>query len=212
MVVTEPKPLKEILKAIEERGFHKLAIIGCGSCATLAGTGGEKEVEAMKQQLVERGYEVVFTGVLETACHERLAARIVRQLPEQTQAVLVLACGSGVQNLADVYEGIVLAGLNTLFVGKTKKAGFFLEYCLHCGDCILNETGGICPKARCPKNMLNGPCGGMYHGKCEVHPDNECVWVKIYRKVGIESAEKIRWSNNKKSNFHPLKVGERSDE
>ena len=49
-----------------------------------------------------------------------------------------------------------------------------------CGDCILNIFGGLCPVTRCPKSMLNGPCGGVREGKCEINPDLECIWDKIY--------------------------------
>lgn len=160
MVVTEAKPAAEILQAVEERGVKKLAVVGCGSCATLAGTGGKEQVEAMKAFLSGNGLEVLDASILETACHERLAARLVKKLPEEVQAVVVLACGSGVQNVADVFDGPVIAGLNTLFLGKTKRPGVFLKYCIQCGSCVLNETAGICPRTRCPKGILNGPCGG----------------------------------------------------
>ena len=52
-----------------------------------------------------------------------------------------------------------------------------------CGECILDMTGGICPATRCPKGLLNGPCGGAKDGKCEVNPDNDCVWIKIYDRL-----------------------------
>jgi len=201
MVVTEAKSPAEILQAIEEKGVKRLAVVGCGSCATIAGTGGKDQVKAMKAYLSEKGLEVLAANTLETACHERLATRLVRQLPEKVQAVVVLACGSGVQNVADVFDGSVIAGLNTLFVGKTKRPGVFLKYCLQCGNCVLNETAGICPKTRCPKGILNGPCGGMFKGRCEVHPENECIWVKICSKVSRENAKTIRWADYSKMNL-----------
>ena len=37
-----------------------------------------------------------------------------------------------------------------------------------CGDCVLDKTAGICPVTTCPKGLLNGPCGGMWDGMCEV--------------------------------------------
>ena len=33
----------------------------------------------------------------------------------------------------------------------------------------------------CPKGMLNGPCGGVRDGMCEV--EGPCVWVKVYAKL-----------------------------
>ncbi len=59
----------------------------------------------------------------------------------------------------------------------------FDERCSLCGECILDKTGGICPVTTCPKGLLNGPCGGTDNGKCEVSPDIECAWVKIYERM-----------------------------
>lgn len=52
-----------------------------------------------------------------------------------------------------------------------------------CGECVLDLTGGLCPATRCPKGLLNGPCGGAKDGKCEVNPDNDCVWIEIYDRL-----------------------------
>ena len=49
--------------------------------------------------------------------------------------------------------------------------------CRMCGQCILSSTGMSCPM-NCPKNLRNGPCGGVRaNGNCEVHPQMRCVWV-----------------------------------
>jgi hypothetical protein len=77
----------------------------------------------------------------------------------------------------------VHAGLDTLFVGHIKRFGHFEERCALCGDCILDSTGGFCPYARCPKEMLNGPCGGAVEGKCEVDRLSECVWILAYDRL-----------------------------
>ncbi|MFW5845582.1 MAG: methylenetetrahydrofolate reductase C-terminal domain-containing protein [Planctomycetota bacterium] len=50
--------------------------------------------------------------------------------------------------------------------------------CHHCGQCVLTSTRLICPM-RCPKQLRNGPCGGTTDGRCEVHPDRLCIWVRI---------------------------------
>ena len=50
--------------------------------------------------------------------------------------------------------------------------------CRMCGQCVLHSTGLTCPM-RCPKNLRNGPCGGVRaNGQCEVFPDKPCVWVQ----------------------------------
>ena len=52
--------------------------------------------------------------------------------------------------------------------------------CRMCGQCILHSTGMSCPM-RCPKNLRNGPCGGvLQNGNCEVVPEMKCVWVAAW--------------------------------
>ncbi|MBN8967157.1 MAG: methylenetetrahydrofolate reductase C-terminal domain-containing protein [Rhizobiales bacterium] len=49
--------------------------------------------------------------------------------------------------------------------------------CRMCGQCVLSQTGMSCPM-NCPKQMRNGPCGGVRPGGfCEVWPDRRCVWL-----------------------------------
>ena len=61
----------------------------------------------------------------------------------------------------------------------SKKALFD---CRMCGQCILHSTGMTCPMT-CPKNLRNGPCGGVReNGHCEVIPDMQCVWVQAYER------------------------------
>jgi hypothetical protein len=52
--------------------------------------------------------------------------------------------------------------------------------CKMCGQCILHSTGMTCPMT-CPKNLRNGPCGGVRaNGHCEVMPEMRCIWVDAY--------------------------------
>ena len=54
--------------------------------------------------------------------------------------------------------------------------------CQLCGQCILHYTGMTCPMT-CPKNIRNGPCGGVrINGHCEVKPEMKCVWVDAYER------------------------------
>ena len=54
--------------------------------------------------------------------------------------------------------------------------------CRMCGQCVLHSTGMTCPMS-CPKNLRNGPCGGVRpNGNCEVLPDEPCVWVEAYER------------------------------
>ena len=52
--------------------------------------------------------------------------------------------------------------------------------CRMCGQCVLSSTGMSCPM-NCPKEMRNGPCGGVRPGGfCEVKPAMRCVWVQAW--------------------------------
>ncbi len=54
--------------------------------------------------------------------------------------------------------------------------------CRMCGQCILHSTGMTCPMT-CPKNLRNGPCGGVRaNGCCEVIPEMKCIWVEAYER------------------------------
>jgi hypothetical protein len=54
----------------------------------------------------------------------------------------------------------------------------FLFDCQMCGQCVLSSTGMSCPM-NCPKELRNGPCGGVRPGGfCEVEPAMRCVWVE----------------------------------
>ncbi|MBU1854020.1 MAG: methylenetetrahydrofolate reductase C-terminal domain-containing protein, partial [Candidatus Omnitrophica bacterium] len=99
---------------------------------------------------------------------------------------LILSCGLGVQSVLDNDRAKrpVYAGCDTMFGSILDKTGFgFFERCAMCGDCTLNITGGICPMTRCPKALLNGPCGGSNKGKCEVDKEKDCAWILIYNRL-----------------------------
>jgi hypothetical protein len=54
--------------------------------------------------------------------------------------------------------------------------------CHMCGQCILHSTGMVCPMT-CPKNLRNGPCGGVrLNHHCEVKPEMVCVWYNAYHR------------------------------
>lgn len=66
------------------------------------------------------------------------------------------------------------------WVEKVGKEAVF--DCRMCGQCILHSTGMTCSMV-CPKNLRNGPCGGVrLNGHCEVIPDMPCVWVKAFER------------------------------
>ncbi|MCJ2512405.1 MAG: methylenetetrahydrofolate reductase C-terminal domain-containing protein, partial [Candidatus Thermoplasmatota archaeon] len=78
----------------------------------------------------------------------------------------------------------VFPGQNTMFMGsEEREMGTVSERCAACGNCILDQTAGICPIARCSKSLLNGPCGGSQDGKCEVDKELDCAWQLIHDRL-----------------------------
>ena len=54
--------------------------------------------------------------------------------------------------------------------------------CRMCGQCVLHSTGMTCPMT-CPKNLRNGPCGGVRpDGHCEIIPEMPCIWVQAWER------------------------------
>ncbi len=58
--------------------------------------------------------------------------------------------------------------------------------CDACAQCYLNVTGGVCPIVDCSKSLVNGQCGGAKNGKCEVDPNKDCAWEKIYQRLAAQ--------------------------
>ena len=210
------KPLKEILHYLD--GKKKIVLMGCGGCATVFHTGGEADLEKMANTLSKEGKEVLAQVKLPSgvfACHIPTSSRYIRKYIDEIRecdAILMMACGSGLQAIREylekrfnIFKPIYPAvdSLGFFGGGPTK----FAEKCQGCGDCILAYTAGICPLTKCPKGLLNGPCGGVRpDGKCEVDPEEDCVWIKIYerlKKLGeLEMLSKIMepkdWSEMKR--------------
>ncbi len=165
--------------------YGKVFIVGCGNCATVCQTGGEKQVEEMAKKIGEIK-NIIGITVIENPCDERLAKKELSKevIEKQPDALLVMACGVGVQTLTELFNIPCIPALDTEFLGKVERVGRFFERCRACGDCLLYETSGICPVTRCAKGLLNGPCGGQADGKCEVGGwQNDCAWVLIFEKL-----------------------------
>lgn len=185
MNITTKKTVEEILSFLDPNET-KIAIIGCGTCATSCQTGGENEVMELKKVLEKNGKKVVFTTIIDVLCDERLTRKKIIDIKKGTvdvHAILSMGCGGGNSVLADLLNVPVYPTNNSLFLGSIKRIGLFEEKCSQCGECITYRTGGICPITRCPKGLINGPCGGSYQGKCEVDRSKDCAWSLIYNKL-----------------------------
>jgi ferredoxin len=186
MIIGKQKPLDEIWNMIRE--YKNILVFGCNTCVAVCHEGGNKEAEIMGSLLrmkalqEDSNIEITDTGI-ERQCEHEYFDKAVKDI-EKADAVLSLACGAGVQFLGEKFpHKSVLPGLNTTFIGVVDAPGEFSERCLMCGDCILHLTGGICPITRCSKSIMNGPCGGSSHGKCEIAQTVPCAWQLIYERL-----------------------------
>jgi hypothetical protein len=103
-------------------------------------------------------------------------------------AVLSMACGAGVQFVAEMLESMpIIPALNTRFIGVAAEEGIFAEKCRACGNCLLADYGGICPITMCAKSLGNGPCGGYKDGKCETNSEQNCAWIMIYERLAKQN-------------------------
>jgi hypothetical protein len=186
MIKVEQKPVDEILGFLEP--YKKIVLVGCNACAAVCHAGGEKEVgilaAALRMARKKAGQRL---EILESCSPRQCEPEFVEELKERVdhaEAILSIACGVGVQTVAERFSDVpVYPGINTMFLGETERMGVWVERCQACGHCILHLTGGLCPIARCAKQLLNGPCGGSQNGRCEINRDVPCVWHEIYDRL-----------------------------
>ncbi|MBU4317246.1 MAG: methylenetetrahydrofolate reductase C-terminal domain-containing protein [Proteobacteria bacterium] len=190
MIVAERKPLEEIKTMVS--GFKNVLTVGCGTCVAVCLAGGEKEVGVLNAELkIARklgGNPIDMGGVtVERQCDMEFLEEI-KETVGQFDAMISLACGAGVQFLAERFpDKPVFPGVNTSFIGANRDVGWYEEKCRACGTCVLGMTGGVCPVTMCAKCLFNGPCGGTNQGSCEIHKDQPCAWHMIYERLSKQN-------------------------
>ncbi len=193
MIGQEQKPLEEIVEYLEKK--ERIVIVGCGGCATVFHTGGEKEVKQMADTLSGKGKEIlaaIAPPFGEFTCYAPWSINRLgeyRKEIEECDAILMLTCGDGLQ----VVREFILEGeysiVKPIYPGTNPMGHMgggpvvFKEKCQQCGECELGRLAGICPLTQCPKGLMNGPCGGYQNRKCEVDPDRDCAWILIYERM-----------------------------
>ncbi|OGW38342.1 MAG: hypothetical protein A2Y97_11225 [Nitrospirae bacterium RBG_13_39_12] len=220
MIVAEIKPFEEIKDLL--KNYKNILVVGCGTCMAVCMSGGKRQVELLASALrLSKKAEGQEVSVAEKTIGRQCEPKFVDQIKDgasKYEVILSMGCGAGVQEIAERLKNIpVLPAMNTSFIGASDGEGNFLEMCAACGDCILPLTGGICPVARCPKGLLNGPCGGTKNGKCEVSQDIPCAWVLIYERMKelgrLDDLKKEigakKWSKNQRPGKYSVKEEEK---
>jgi ferredoxin len=208
MIVAEWKPIPELLASL--KGHKNILLVGCATCVAECAAGGEREVltlaPVLRMGLKEQGQDVnIITKTLERQCEPEFVEELAEIAP-QVDAIMSLSCGIGMQLVAERFIDLPLyPGVNTTSLAIREQPGLWTARCAACGDCMLGETFGLCPVARCAKSLMNGPCGGTRRdGKCEVDENTECIWRMIVDRAEargrLADLAKVRpakdWSNS----------------
>jgi len=203
MVKAKKKPIPELINVIKP--YKKVLNLGCGGCVSVCLAGGQKEINVLNAELaLEVGKSIKIEGyTIERQCRP-LYVNEIEKIVQRYDCLLSMACGAGVQLLAETYPGIpVFPAVNTIAIGIDRDVGVYEEKCRACGDCIIGYTGGICPITRCAKGLFNGPCGGVHEGVCEVSDTVACAWVEAYQRLRVQNRldcidnirEPLEWQN-----------------
>jgi ferredoxin len=193
MIVADRKKIPEIRDMVKDHG--RVLLVGCGTCVTVCLAGGERETGIlgsalrMSLKLIGREKVTVHECTIERQCEDAFIDVLAPRAGDY-DAICSLACGAGVQALAERFPGkAVYPGLNTQFIGILESQGVWTEKCAACGSCRLGQYFGVCPITRCAKRQFNGPCGGSRNGKCEVSENTDCAWQLIYDRA--KSMDKV---------------------
>ena len=186
MITAERKPLEELIEYIKP--FKRILLLGCNECVTVCAAGGKKEVgllaSGLQMAMLKAGNNIeIRQHTLERQCDPEYVEELVPMI-DGADAIMSMACGCGVQEIAMRFKDKpVFPAVNTTFMGASERQGVWAERCQGCGNCLLGITGGICPIARCAKQLMNGPCGGSTKGKCEISDDVDCAWQLIWDRL-----------------------------
>lgn len=186
MIIAERKPFGEIKERIQD--CKKVLVLGCGTCVSVCQAGGEKEVELLATELrmadkMDGRKIEIGEATIQRQCDKEYIEPVL-EMAQSYDTVLSMACGAGVQYVAELLETVpVIPAVNTRFIGINAGEGIWLERCRACGNCLLADYGGICPVTMCAKSLVNGPCGGYKDGKCETSSERDCAWVMIYERL-----------------------------
>ena len=209
MLITQLKQ-KDTLEALAK---GKTFIINCHGCKEVYFP--EQEANELQKELSETG-NVTEIVTRDYICNpDNVCFQLQKFMDKINDAdtVIVFSCGVGVQTVAAfLADKKVFAGCDTLplpgFQGVTP-----LEFdCGQCGECHLNQTGGICPITACSKSLVNGQCGGSKNGKCEVNKEMDCGWERIYRKLEkLKKLDTLNYPTKVRDYAKPFKQAQNAD-
>jgi len=185
MNVTERKPVEELLDSLA--GVERVFLVACQGCPVGCETGGRPWLDELTATLSEAGKEVTGSSAIDMICNKAsVGSRLIRHAGqlERAQAVVVGSCGVGVQAVGNMVGRLAVPAMDTVCMGDYQGLWPSQERCAECGQCMLAQTGGLCPITLCAKSLVNGTCGGTGDdGSCEVTSARRCGWQMIYERL-----------------------------
>ncbi|MFN3550722.1 MAG: methylenetetrahydrofolate reductase C-terminal domain-containing protein [Endomicrobiia bacterium] len=181
MFVLKTKKQQEIVELIQNK---KVFIFICEGC---------NEIDLDREEIIKfinslPTKNIVEAKIVDYICNPEYVKKyfeIFDTTINLSNIILVFSCGVGVQTINKISKLPVYTGCDTFHItgykGVTTVADENYD-CNLCGSCYLNYTANICPLTSCPKELLNGPCGGEKNGKCEINKTKDCSWKKIFEK------------------------------
>ncbi|UCC67784.1 MAG: methylenetetrahydrofolate reductase C-terminal domain-containing protein [Armatimonadota bacterium] len=211
MIASELKPIDEVLGFLE--GEEKVFVVACDGCSAGCEVSDPERTSAMVAELEKNGKSVTGTARVEMTCNQGLVALMLMQQMagvREADGILVMSCGVGVQTVAAAVEKPAHPATNSIYVGGGAGLWRSEPRCAECGNCMLDYTGGICPYTACSKSLLYGSCGGPNEGKCEVDPEVECGWMRIYERLArLGRADRLKEMPPLRNHRNMLSAGER---
>lgn len=159
-------------------------VVSCNKCFKEFESVEETDADEFKALAKAQGKNVTGAIAIDFLCNSvQTERKLEGVIPAGSENIVVLSCGLGVQTVAELEDINVLTATDSLnYIGHHGMA-LTKKTCDACNQCFLNTTGGICPIVDCTKSLVNGPCGGTKNGKCEIDPNKDCAWEKIYNKL-----------------------------
>ncbi len=192
MFVLKVKKQEEIFELINNKKTFVFICEGCNEIFLY-----REEITKFLDSLSKEN--IIDTKIVDYICNPEYIKNyfeIFKKTIDLSDIILIFSCGVGVQTANKISNLPVYTGCDTLHIPGYKGVETVADEnydCILCGNCYLNYTANICPLTSCPKELLNGPCGGAKNGKCEIDNKKDCSWEKIFEKLKkYNNFEKIK--------------------
>jgi len=187
---------------------NNLLVLSCNKCFKLFDTKSETppELEYFVDFARKHNKKILDSHRIDFLCNVYRLKELLDNIPEKYTAIIVIACGIGVQTVGSCTAIPVYTACNTIKDTGSHGMSLSEKLCDSCGQCFLNATNSICPITQCFKQLLNGPCGGSKNGKCEVDKDKDCIWDSINTRLADTLSGKYAPMLYKHSNINKFET------